>query len=412
MSNLYNKFGEVNTKLGLVATELLTKQDKYGNKQLTTDDFVSDATYASLRAQAITKSDIGLNNVINYGVATEEEVKAGTATNKKVTPQRNKNHFNQRMLFGEAEENDNDGSPDGVIYTRTLDDNLYHRIKINGQYRKVNNIYRKVSGGWVGGHYAYLKVNGVWKHIMHPPVSLIRYGWLYCGGTVRSGSTLISGWRVPTRNEWHTVLDLASVAEASNARPLMNKREVNSPHEPHFNTGVHPRWNANSSHPCQNMFGFNMLAAGMFGNNDPSQEGTSAYYFSQTQGSDSYRLRCIWYTSGRWYRSFNSPTNYGQSIRLIRDATVQEQAMDNGTLVELLYDHQNNLYYCIKIGDLVWTVQNLAITTLPSGSNIPFKTSRMSWTEPERAAQNNDTGTVFFNNKTESIWKPHIHEIR
>ena len=50
--------------------------------------FNPDGTYLNLRAQATTKTDVGLNNVENYSAASQAEAEAGTANDKYMTPLR------------------------------------------------------------------------------------------------------------------------------------------------------------------------------------------------------------------------------------------------------------------------------------------------------------------------------------
>jgi hypothetical protein len=78
MSTPYNKFGEVNTGFGQIATELLTKQDKETGKQLSTEDFAENGIYQHLRARSTSKNDVGLGSADNL---TAEQLRAGTTKN-------------------------------------------------------------------------------------------------------------------------------------------------------------------------------------------------------------------------------------------------------------------------------------------------------------------------------------------
>jgi hypothetical protein len=62
--------------------------DALKTKLETTDVFDDAGTYANLRAQATTASDIGLGSVENYSIATKEEAEAGAVNNKYMTPER------------------------------------------------------------------------------------------------------------------------------------------------------------------------------------------------------------------------------------------------------------------------------------------------------------------------------------
>ena len=52
------------------------------------NNFNPSATYANLRAQATTKTDIGLSNIENYSIATKEEAETGTEEEKYMNPLR------------------------------------------------------------------------------------------------------------------------------------------------------------------------------------------------------------------------------------------------------------------------------------------------------------------------------------
>ncbi|TPE70679.1 hypothetical protein [Halalkalibacterium halodurans] len=56
---------------------------------------LTNGDYLSLRARATTKTDVGLGNVENYGIATQAEAEAGTSNTKYMTPLRDRQAFNQ-----------------------------------------------------------------------------------------------------------------------------------------------------------------------------------------------------------------------------------------------------------------------------------------------------------------------------
>ncbi|AMQ66618.1 YomR-like protein [Bacillus phage Shbh1] len=53
--------------------------------------------YTNLRARATTKTDVGLGNVENYGIATQAEAQAGDVSNKYMTPLRDRQAFDQHI---------------------------------------------------------------------------------------------------------------------------------------------------------------------------------------------------------------------------------------------------------------------------------------------------------------------------
>lgn len=97
---------DLNENMDILDTELARKQDKVAGKGLSTEDFTTAeknklagiATGAQPNAVVsvagktgavtVTKSDVGLHAVENYGVATTAEAEAGTSNSKYMTPLR------------------------------------------------------------------------------------------------------------------------------------------------------------------------------------------------------------------------------------------------------------------------------------------------------------------------------------
>ncbi len=75
---------------------------------------VDNLSAASIRS-GTTKSDVGLANVENYGISSEAEAKAGTVSNKYMTPERTSDHFGKRVTYGTAAPDDGDGD-NGDLY--------------------------------------------------------------------------------------------------------------------------------------------------------------------------------------------------------------------------------------------------------------------------------------------------------
>ena len=61
----------------------------------------------------------------------------------------------------------------------------------------------------------------------------------------------------------------------------------------------------------------------------------------------------------------------GASIRLVRPATVPEQALDDGDYVDDYVGNDLRTYKAVKIGDQIWLAQNLAETLFRNGDVIP-----------------------------------------
>ncbi len=159
MATIREKFNQVNTKFGQVITELLTKLDKGGDKQLTSDDFVENSTHLNLRAGATQKADVGLEDVQNYGIATEGEAESVNTSNKYLTPQRTQNHFLSRVSFGIVPPDNNDGKPNGSIYFNLELNGSF--IKADGEYFPATLVYKKINGIWRIS-IPFFKLNDLW----------------------------------------------------------------------------------------------------------------------------------------------------------------------------------------------------------------------------------------------------------
>lgn len=81
-------------------------------------------------------------------------------------------------------------------------------------------------------------------------------------------------------------------------------------------------------------------------------------------------------------------------MRLRRNATPEEQLSPDGTVVETVQDFDGNWYEGVKIGDNVWTAQNLRTTRFLDGDPIPDgATNWASTPTPQRCWLFDDQGT-------------------
>lgn len=79
-------------------------------------------------AVILSKSDVGLGSVQNYGVATREQAEAGTANNVYMTPLRTAEAFNSRVVFARVDE----VSPGtGTVIRRASSPTDYNTIKFD-----------------------------------------------------------------------------------------------------------------------------------------------------------------------------------------------------------------------------------------------------------------------------------------
>jgi hypothetical protein len=112
--------------------------------------------------------------------------------------------------------------------------------------------------------------------------------------------------------------------------------------------------------------------------------GFNGFWWSSTENTtnDAWN-RNLGYTLGDVYRNASSKTE-GNSIRLVRPATVAEQALPDGTTSNdnLLLPHyigNSRTYITVKIGNQVWTAQNLIDEEYNDGAPIPEVTDNTAW---------------------------------
>lgn len=159
-----------------------------------------------------------------------------------------------------------------------------------------------------------------------------------------------------------------------------------------------PRWNDPSPHtPATptNELNFNALPAGLSSEGNYPNEGYGFYMWTDMySGSQGVR---VYMQMHHWLNTFADQqglTSNFASVRLVRDVDTSknEDTLPDGTILENhLVDIDGNSYELVKIGDLVWTVQNLKVTRLRNGTPIPKRESGTgSLYDPEYAVIYND----------------------
>ncbi len=208
--------------------------------------------------------------------------------------------------------------------------------------------------------------------------SMIKYGRLYTWKVADNSKVLIDGMTVPTDAQWTTLENYIDTNH--NQAPddfgvgnhLKHRRQVNSPLGGAWAATLHPRWDEDGTEYGRDTVGFGGLSGGgrwilgFF-----SGLGTSGRWWSSTESSSTHAwCRILSYNHGDAIRDTN-PKPVGLSIRLVRDATLAEQEFEDGIIIEQVEDYDKNVYDCVKIGEQVWTVQNLATTRYLNGDVIP-----------------------------------------
>jgi uncharacterized protein (TIGR02145 family) len=237
---------------------------------------------------------------------------------------------------------------------------------------------------------------------MGEAVSLIKYGKLYTWDELNDNDLfgageLITGFHVPSDAEWTTMTGEISTTNGV-GNNLKHRRKDETPCETGFNTSTHPRWNANATHYGRDVVRFGALPGGYRSSNGNfNLLGLNGYWWSSTEYSSTYAWSRY---LGYHYASAGRDTylkELGFSVRCVRAAVTGDPTTD-GAHCGQVKDYDGNVYDTVRIGDQVWTVQNLATTKDMDGNSITCYD------------YDSDSGNTFFSQESDSIWNPeHDH---
>ena len=233
----------------------------------------------------------------------------------------------------------------------------------------------------------------------------IGYGRLYTWPVTQK--TLITGFTVPTDAQWTAMTD--HIDTEYNQSPddfgvgnhLKSRRQVDSPLGEPWATEVHPRWSDHATHYGRDSVLFGALSgssrwsSGSFGS-----LGSDGYWWSSTEISSAVASSLnMSHSNGDVNRGDINKAS-GFSLRLIRNATAGEQALDDGQSCGVVTDHNNNRYNTILIDDKVWTVENFAGTHYANGDPIPHVPDAGDWADLTVTSEaycnyDNDENNVF-----------------
>jgi len=219
--------------------------------------------------------------------------------------------------------------------------------------------------------------------------SQIRYGFIYNWYAASHELIAPEGWHVANDSDWDYLKNYYVENTASNG--FKSCRTVNSGLEGYCDTSEHPRWDeiSHSSYLATNYFKFHAVPAGyrnslivaappanlggQFGG-----LGNVAYFITsdtivieETEIALTYQMQLNSNVISRG----GAVKNTGGSIRLVKDNSTWND-------MDVLYDIDGNAYGTVRIGDLIWTKQNLATTRFRNGDSInfiPFDVSAPEW---------------------------------
>jgi len=238
------------------------------------------------------------------------------------------------------------------------------------------------------------------------------YGYLYnwfsiggdngraVGGIVRinqsSNEPLHDSWRVPTDQDW---IDLANFL---GGEPITGGKLKSICINPFTtNNGL---WDSPNT-GATNIVKWTGIPGGARGTNGSfGFINKRGYYWTST----SINTNDVWYRylafDDTTLHKFSNPKIMGFSIRLVRSATQSEQNLQNGRtsnewyLLPPYFGNDGKEYVTVKIGNQIWTAQNLLETMYNDASLILEETNNSIWstlTTGRRCRYNN--GTILAN---------------
>ncbi|MFY0742167.1 hypothetical protein AB1K09_06495 [Solibacillus silvestris] len=89
----YVNIADINNNMEILDTEIAKMTDAETGVEAKLNQHAADKN----NPHGVTKKQVGLENVQDYGVATQAEAEVGTSTTKYMTPQRTKQAFDKNM---------------------------------------------------------------------------------------------------------------------------------------------------------------------------------------------------------------------------------------------------------------------------------------------------------------------------
>jgi uncharacterized protein (TIGR02145 family) len=196
----------------------------------------------------------------------------------------------------------------------------------------------------------------------NPEVTKI-YGFLYNYAAISEADIVSdSDWRVPLYDDFDNLITAAGGSLVGGKLKATRTTYWTTP-----NTGA------------ENLFNFNALAGGSISPSGVFESIITKGIFAANEldGTDVYSLILVYDEAGSLLSSID--TGFGTAIRLCRDASVEEQALADGTYVDDYIGNDGKTYGAVKIDTLIWITENLCETKLVDGTPIPYCADATLW---------------------------------
>ena len=196
------------------------------------------------------------------------------------------------------------------------------------------------------------------------PPNVRVYGLLYNWFAVNTGNLAPIGFHVPSDEEWTELTDYLGGTRVAGGK----LKEIGTIRWRSPNTGA------------TNETGFTALPGGYRNPNGNFRFiGDYGYWWSAVEENATnarYRLMGFNYSN---VRRGSSNKEVGFSVRCVRNLTVGEESLTDGTYLNPITDIDGNEYKVVKIGTQVWMADNLKTTKYNNGVVIPNVQDNTEW---------------------------------
>lgn len=199
----------------------------------------------------------------------------------------------------------------------------------------------------------------------------VKYGYMYNWFALTNAAEITSSatWRVSTKTDWDTLIAYIGGASVAGGKLKTTRTEP----------ADHPRFDSPNT-GATNLYNFTGVPSGQRNNVAGfSSLGTSGIIWTATQKEPNYSYIVNLVAGLSSIEESFGPQIYGHAARTIRDATVAEQLLADGTYCTPYTGNDGRKYNTIKIGTQVWLATNLAETKYRDGTFIPNITDQTAW---------------------------------
>jgi hypothetical protein len=225
----------------------------------------------------------------------------------------------------------------------------------------------------------------------------VNYGYLYNWYCVFTGKLAPGGYRVAYDHDFRNLMDHLGNTTPHSSGYQTEFHQIRSVRDSEYD---YPRWNSvvpgtSDIYKLNFLPGGGRQVTGLFESDVFTLQmwtlsGNVSYPYTSGDPEDPNTPTDPMYTPRRrvvydmelWSDNFlywGVSWIYGASIRCVRDASAEEQLLEDGTFLDIVTDADGNKYRTVKIDNLVWFASNLYTTKYNDGEEIPNITDNTEW---------------------------------